>query len=40
MPAARGSAGLPLDQVIDRVTAAGREFGEQVRAKFRRDGEW
>lgn len=40
IPAARGSAGLPLDQVIDRVTAAGREFGERVRAKFRRDGEW
>ena len=40
IPAARGSAGLPLDQVIERVTAAGREFGEQVRAKFRRDGEW
>lgn len=40
IPAARGSAGLPLDQVIERVTAAGRAFGEQVRAKFRRDGEW
>lgn len=40
IPAARGSAGLPLDQVIERVTAAGREFGEQVRAKFRRDCEW
>jgi 4-hydroxy-4-methyl-2-oxoglutarate aldolase len=40
IPAARGSVGLPLDQVIENVTEAGRQFGERVKAKFRRSGEW
>lgn len=40
IPAARGSAGLPLDHVIDNLAAAGAQFGENVRKKFRRDGEW
>lgn len=40
IPAARGSVGLPMDQVIDNLSAAGKKFGENVQAKFRREGEW
>jgi 4-hydroxy-4-methyl-2-oxoglutarate aldolase len=40
IPAARGSVGLPLDQVIDNMTEAGRKFSERVKARFRREGEW
>jgi len=40
IPAARSSTGLPLDQVIANMAAAGRQFGENARAKFHRDGEW
>ncbi|HEY1083823.1 MAG TPA: RraA family protein, partial [Prosthecobacter sp.] len=40
IPAARGSVGLPMDQVIENLSAAGRNFGENVRQKFRREGEW
>jgi regulator of RNase E activity RraA len=40
IPAARGSTGLPLDQIIANMGEAGRQFGENVRKKFRREGEW
>lgn len=40
IPAARGSVGLPLDQVIENLNAAGKQFGENVRRQFQRDGEW
>lgn len=40
IPAARGSVGLPMDQVIENLSQAGRQFGENVRQKFRREGEW
>lgn len=40
IPAARGSAGLPLDQVIENLAAAGKQFGENVKQQFKRQGEW
>lgn len=40
IPAARGSAGLPSDQVLANLAEAGRQFGENARAKFQRGGEW
>jgi regulator of RNase E activity RraA len=40
IPAARGSVGLPVDQIIANMAAAGKQFGENVRKKFRRQGEW
>lgn len=40
IPAARSSVGLPLEQVIENLAAAGKQFGENVRQKFRREGEW
>ncbi|MBB5039427.1 RraA family protein [Prosthecobacter dejongeii] len=40
IPAARGSVGLPLEQVIENLNAAGKQFGENVRRQFQREGEW
>ncbi len=40
IPAARSSVGLPMQQVIDNLSAAGKQFGENARKKFQRDGEW
>ncbi len=40
IPAARGSAGLPPEQVLANLSAAGSQFGENVRRKFQREGEW
>ncbi|MDZ4287679.1 MAG: RraA family protein [Prosthecobacter sp.] len=40
IPASRGSNGLPLDKVIENLAAAGRQFGQNARGKFKRDGEW
>ena len=40
IPAARGSVGLPMDQVIENVTTACTQFAENVKKKFRREGEW
>ena len=40
IPAARGSVGLPVDQIIANMAEAGRQFGENVKQKFRRAGEW
>ena len=40
IPASRGSVGLPLEQVIENLAVAGRQFGENVKKKFSRAGEW
>jgi regulator of RNase E activity RraA len=40
IPAARGSSGLSSDEVLARLSEAGTRFGSNVRAKFKRDGEW
>src|SRR5882672_5145475 len=40
IPAARESAGLPLDEVVARLEAAKRKFGENVKEKFKRRGEF
>jgi len=39
IPAARGSAGLPVEEVLRRLDRAGAEFSEAVRGKFGRRGE-
>lgn len=38
--AARGASGLSHDEVLERLAAAGKQFGENVRRKFQRHGEW
>lgn len=38
--AAREAAGLPLDEVVNRLNAAGQQFGANVKAKFNRQGEF
>ena len=40
IPAARSSAGLSADQVLANLDAAIVKFGENVRSKFKREGEW
>lgn len=40
IPAARGSAGLGAGQILANLDAAAAQFGANVRARFRRDGEW
>ncbi len=40
IPAARGSVGLPSEEIATRVDEACVRFGENVRKRFRRDGEW
>ena len=38
--AARSCAGLSTDEAVERLNAAGREFGKAAKEKFQRDGEW
>ena len=38
--AARETAGLTMEQIVENLNAASRQFGENARMKFRRDGEW
>jgi regulator of RNase E activity RraA len=38
--AARSSAGLPREEVLARLEAAGREFARAARKRFRGKGEW
>ncbi len=38
--AARETEGLTMDQIVENLNAASRQFGENARKKFRRDGEW
>ena len=40
IPAARGTAGLGTDQILANLTASIAKFGENVRGRFRRSGEW
>lgn len=38
--AARSAAGLSMEQTAQRINEAGAQFGNNVKQKFRRDGEW
>ncbi len=40
IPAARGAAGLSSEQVLANLAQSQRDFGANVRAHFRRQGEW
>ncbi|TWU06176.1 RraA family protein [Stieleria varia] len=40
IPAARGAAGLSSDELLDRLSEAGRQFGDNTRRKFSKEGEW
>ncbi|MCB1233049.1 MAG: RraA family protein [Verrucomicrobiae bacterium] len=40
IPAARGAAGLPSEQVLERLSEAGKAFGEAVKKRFGNRGEW
>ena len=40
IPAARGSAGKPVEQVLTEIDAAGEAFGKAARVKFGTKGEW
>lgn len=40
IPAARGASGLAYEEILERLAAAGKQFGENARARFHRDGEW
>lgn len=40
IPTARQAAGMPMDELLDRLDAAQAEFGRSVRAKFGKQGEW
>lgn len=40
IPAARASSGQTTDQILANLAAAGKQFGENVRQKFQRRGEW
>jgi hypothetical protein len=38
--AARSSAGLGSEQILTQLSSAVTQFNENVKAKFKRDGEW
>ncbi len=38
--AARSSAGLTNDQILEKLGAASRQFAQNAREKFQRGGEW
>lgn len=40
IPAARGTSGLSPAEILEGISASITKFGENVRARFRRDGEW
>ncbi|MBT3272154.1 MAG: RraA family protein [Spirochaetales bacterium] len=40
IPASRGSAGKTKDEIQEDLTAAGRQFSENVKKKFTNRGEW
>ena len=40
IPAARDTTGRSTSEILDNINAAGAQFGKNVKAKFRRDGEW
>jgi hypothetical protein len=38
--AARGSAGLSMQETVQRINAAGQAFGQAAKQKFNNEGEW
>jgi regulator of RNase E activity RraA len=40
IPAARGAAGAPFDEILTRIDEAGAAFGAAAKKQFKRDGEW
>lgn len=40
IPAARDTTGRSSDELLERLSEAGRRFGENTRGKFSREGEW
>ncbi len=40
IPAARGAHGLSSEELLERLSEAGRRFGENTREMFSRQGEW
>jgi len=38
--AARAAAGKPVDQVLDEMAEAGRQFAKNTKDKFGKQGEW
>jgi regulator of RNase E activity RraA len=40
IPAARGTAGKSVKAILDTMDEAGKQFGKNVTAKFKRRGEW
>jgi len=40
IPAARSSAGLSTDQLLANLAAAGKQFGQNAKTQFHRQGEW
>jgi hypothetical protein len=38
--AARNTAGLTYDEIVANLAAASRQFAQNAREKFKRDGEW
>ena len=40
IPAARNSAGLSGDEILENLAKAGAQFGANAKARFQREGEW
>lgn len=40
IPAVRSATGLSVEQLHSEINQAGKQFGENVRNKFRASGEW
>ncbi len=40
IPAARGSAGCSVDEILEKLARAGSEFAAKAKGKFQRQGEW
>lgn len=40
IPAARGTSGRSSEEILDSLSTSITKFGENVRTRFRRDGEW
>jgi len=40
IPASRGASGQKLEEILSGITKAGSQFGQNVKVKFKRQGEW
>ncbi len=40
IPAARSTSGLSSDQILDQLESSIRQFSDNVKTQFKRDGEW